>query len=255
MRLIDKVIIVTGAGGISSAAARAFSSEGASVFVISIDPDECARAVSGLDDAGWSDADLTDEQATARAFGEARRRYPRIDGLFGAAGGSGRRFGDGPLHEIPYSGWLATLDLNLTTSYLAAREAILGMLEQGSGGSVVLLSSVLAEHPAPQHFATHAYAAAKGAQISLTRAMASYYAPHGIRVNAITPGLTATPMSERALSDPAVTEFMSQKQTLSTGPVTPDQVAEAAVFLLADGSSAVTGQVIAVDGGWSVSSG
>ena len=112
--------------------------------------------------------------------------------------------------------------------------------------------SVLAAHPVPSHFATHAYAAVKGAEISLTTAMASYYASDGIRANAIAPGLIRTPMAERAAEDPVIVDYAARKQPLAGGLIEAHDVAEAAAFLLSDRSRQITGQVLAVDGGWSV---
>ena len=124
--------------------------------------------------------------------------------------------------------------------------------EGGSRGSIVIVSSVLAAHPVPSHFATHAYAAVKGAEISLTTTMASYYAPEGIRINAIAPGLIRTPMAERAAEDPVIVGYAERKQPLAGGLIEADEVAAAGEFLLGDGARQITGQVLAVDGGWSV---
>jgi NAD(P)-dependent dehydrogenase (short-subunit alcohol dehydrogenase family) len=115
------------------------------------------------------------------------------------------------------------------------------------------MSSVLACSPQAQYFATHAYAASKGAIISMSRAMAAYYAPHKIRVNVIAPALVRTPMSERAQSDDEVMEFISHKQPLSGGMLDAGDVAAAALFLLGEQSRHITGQVVTVDGGWTVS--
>ena len=106
--------------------------------------------------------------------------------------------------------------------------------------------------PEPEHFATHAYAASKGAVIALTTAMASYYFRHGIRVNAIAPGLVRTPMSARAQGDSALLAFMAGKQSLSGGMLEPDDIADAALFLLSDRARHITGVVLTVDGGWAV---
>lgn len=244
--------MVTGASGIAAAAASRFTSEGGKVYVVSIDPDQCARLASAVDLTGWTAADLSDEAESIEAIRVAREALGRIDGVFAVAGGSGRRFGDGPAHQLTAAAWESTLALNLTTTFLTAREGLRHMLEVGGGGSIVIVSSVLATHPVAELFATHAYAAAKGAQISLALAMASGYVTQGIRVNVIAPGLVRTPMSERAAADPATVEFARVKQPLAGGFVEPDDIAAAATFLLSDQSRSITGQVLSVDAGWGV---
>lgn len=253
MRLEDTPIVVTGATGIARAGAERLTAEGARVFVISIDPSDCEALASEVQVAGWVAADLSNEDAAVEAMGRAREVLGSIRGLFAVAGGSGRKLGDGPVDEIALAGWDATLALNLTTSFLSAREVVRSMLSAGSGGSIVLVSSVLASSPVARLFSTHAYAAAKGAQISLARSMAAHYGPAGIRVNVIAPGLVATPMSIRAQDDPGIVEFSQAKQPLSAGFLQAGDVADAAVFLLSDEARHVSGQVLAVDGGWSVS--
>jgi NAD(P)-dependent dehydrogenase (short-subunit alcohol dehydrogenase family) len=253
MRLEDLPIVVTGATGIARAGADRFAAEGARVFVISIDPVDCELLASEVPIAGWVAADLSEEEAAVDAMGRAVDVLGSIRGLFAVAGGSGRRLGDGPIDEVGLAGWDTTLALNLTTSFLAAREAVRSMLAAASGGSIVLVSSVLAISPVAELFSTHAYAAAKGAQISLARSMAAHYGPDGIRVNVIAPGLVATPMSLRAQEDPGTVEFSETKQPLSGGFLQPGDIADAAVFLLSDEARHVSGQLLAVDGGWSVS--
>jgi len=254
--LAGKVIAVTGASGIAAAAARRFAGERASVLVLSINEAECVALASELTALGaenhWVAVDLTDGEATEVAFAAGRSHLGRLDGLFAVAGGSGRRFGDGPLHEITSEGWKSTLDLNGLPAFHAARGAVRIMLDEPGSGSIVLISSILAIDPSPGMFATHAYAASKGGALSLVRAAASYYASMGIRFNGIAPGLVDTPMAARAASDPDTIDYARRKQPLAGGLLDPADIAAAAAFLLSDQSRMITGQILAVDGGWSV---
>ncbi len=259
--LADRTILVTGASGIAASGARLFAREGASVFIVSRTGEKCERLADEVNEAGgtaaWAKADLTVEAEADAATGACVAEFGRIDGLFAVAGGSGRRFGDGPIHEMDLGGWEETFKLNGHPAFLAARNSVRTMREQvsnpsGTRGSIVLVTSVLAAHPVPSHFATHAYAAVKGAEVSLTTTMASYYATDGIRVNAIAPGLIRTPMSERAAEDPVISAYAARKQPLAGGLLKPEEVAAAGLFLLSDASRHITGQILGVDGGWSV---
>ena len=254
--LDGKVVAVTGASGIAAAAARRFAAEGARILVLSLDEAECATLASDLDRLGGEHhaiaVDLTDGPATDDAFASGRALLGRPDGLFAVAGGSGRRFGDGPLHEATTEGWKATMDINGLPAFHAARAAVRLMLDEPPRGSIVLIASVLAQAPSPRLFPTHAYAAAKGGALSLVKAAASYYAPSGIRFNCIAPGLVDTPMAARAAADPDVIHFARRKQPLAGGMLDPADIAAAATFLLSDESRMITGQILAVDGGWSV---
>ncbi|MGZ9161110.1 MAG: SDR family NAD(P)-dependent oxidoreductase [Candidatus Limnocylindrales bacterium] len=258
-RLRDRVILITGSTGIAAVTAERAAAESAHVFVVSRTADHARSLAERIDGAAWVAADLTDEAAVAAAIRAAVDRFGRIDGLFSVAGGSGRKFGDGPIHMVTAAAWEATAGLNLRTQVLVCAAVVRQMLDQppnGSGtrGSILLMGSVTASDPAPELFATHAYAATKGAITALMTTMAATYAPSGIRVNVVAPSLTATPMARRAADDPAILAYARRKQPLAGPMLDPDEVAKAAVFFLSDESRAVTGQLLKVDGGWSVTS-
>jgi NAD(P)-dependent dehydrogenase (short-subunit alcohol dehydrogenase family) len=247
-------VLVTGATGIAAASARRLAECGAQLFIVARTDEQCRALADQLGSAavGYAAVDLREEAGAEAAFAAGVEVLGGLDGVIAVAGGSGRRWGDGPLHEIPLAGWDETLRLNLTTTFLTAREAIRQFRRDG-GGSLVLTSSVLAWSPSPRHFATHAYAATKAAICGLARTLAATYAADRIRVNAIAPGLVRTPMAERAAADPEILRFAERKQPLAGGMLVPGDVADAAVWALT--SPRVTGQVIAVDGGWTVSEG
>lgn len=262
-RLRGRGVIVTGATGIAAASARLFAAEGARVVVVSRTEDHCRALVEAITASGgqasFEVADLTRAPEAAAAVASACQALGRVDGLFNVAGGSGRRQGDGPLHELTAEGWDATMRLNATSHVIASAPVLRVMLAQapdadGIRGAIVNMGSVLASSPAPGLFATHAYAAAKGAILALTLASAAYYAPRGIRINAVSPALTVSRMSERAASDPATVAFAQRKQPLSAGFLPAEDVAAAALYLLSPESRSVSGQVLVVDGGWTITS-
>src|SRR5262249_50431359 len=160
----------------------------------------------------------------------------------------------GPIHECSEEGWDRTIETNLKSMFLTLRAVVGQMIEQpadgdGLRGAILNMASVLALAPEPRFFATHAYAASKSAILGLTQAMASYYAPSKIRVNAIAPGLTRTPMSQRAQQNPELLEFIKTKQPLSEELIEAEDVARAAIFLLSDEARNITGEVVSVDAG------
>ena len=129
-------------------------------------------------------------------------------------------------------------------------------LKQGSGGAVLNMGSVLGWSPSPKYFSTLAYAAAKSALIGMTRSAAAYYAGNDIRFNVVAPGLVETPMSRRAVSDEQIVQFVKSKQPLDGGRIgRPADLDGAVVYLLSDQALFVTGQVLAIDGGWGVTEG
>lgn len=256
-----KVLLLTGSTGIAEATATLAGAAGARIFVVSRTPANCRKLAEDLEAnsvaTGWYPADLSQASAAVAAVRAALAKFGRLDAVFNVAGISGRSRGDGPAHEVTEEGWDATLDANAKSAFLVCREALKAMLAQQPGehglrGTILNMSSVLATSPEPVRFATHAYAASKGAINAMSLAMAATYAPHGIRINVIAPGLVRTPMSRRAQENPEIIEAMKTKQPLAGDLIPPERVAKAALFLLGDESAAITGQVLAVDAGWSV---
>jgi NAD(P)-dependent dehydrogenase (short-subunit alcohol dehydrogenase family) len=201
-------------------------------------------------------ADAADPTTAPHAIARALSDFGNCHALYHVAGGSGRAMGDGPLHEVTDDGWHQTLDLNLTSLFYSNRAAARHFVTSRTQGVVLNMSSVLAMWPSPRFFATHAYAAAKSAVIGFTRSCAAYYAPHNIRFNVIAPALTDTPMSQRAVVNEEIRRYVATKQPLDGGRIgRPEDLDAAVVYLLSDRSRFVTGQVLTVDGGWSVTEG
>ncbi len=257
-RLHEKILVlIGGTSGIGLSAATVFIKNGAKVIAVGRDDEHLQNAKRALgDEALIFAADATDSNTAPRAIAIARERFGGFHGLYHVAGGSGRKFGDGPLHEMTDAGLDATLRLNLHSLIYSNRAAVQTFLEQKNGGSILNLGSVTGFHPSPKFFATHAYAAAKAAIEGFTKSIAAYYAPHNIRVNVIAPGLTETPMSQRARNDEHIMQYLKTKQPLDGGrAATPQDLDEAAVYFMSEGSRFVTGQVLAIDGGWMISEG
>jgi NAD(P)-dependent dehydrogenase (short-subunit alcohol dehydrogenase family) len=258
LALRDKVLVVIGGStGLGFSAAKVFVAEGARVVIVGRRRTPLSKAEKQLGKPACAlMGDATNPKTTEEAIGKAIKEFGRFDGLYHVAGGSGRKMGDGPLDQITDEGWKYTLDLNLTSLFYSNRAAAEQFLAQKTGGTILNIGSVLGSAPSARFFATHAYAAAKAAVIGFTRAAAAYYAPQNIRFNVLAPALVATPMSERAQSDQAILNFMKTKQPLDGGRIgKASDLDAAAVYFMSDVSKFVTGQVLAVDGGWSVSEG
>ncbi|MBX6315413.1 MAG: SDR family oxidoreductase [Isosphaeraceae bacterium] len=257
-------LIIGGTGGIGLATARRFLEEGARVVVTGHQPAEVEAAQEELGQLGPAWAIVADvamagfaeplfDQAIAALGG-------RLDVLFHVAGISGRRFGDGHLHDCTDEGWDRVLEINARGVFLTNREAVRRMLAQpldefGLRGTVLNMGSVLGWSPSPTFFGTYAYAASKGAVLAMTLGAAARYAPDRIRFNLIAPGLIATPMAARAVADPAIRAYLKTKQPLANGPGQADDVAAAALYLCEPAARFVTGAVLPVDGGWCVCEG
>lgn len=252
-----KIVIIGGTTGLGLSAALAFVRHGAAVVVTGRNPDSCAAAERLLGPFGRAlMGDASSEGSAEEALELCLSTFGHVDGFYHVAGGSGRKYGDGPLHEISLEGWQKTLDMNLTSVMLSNRAAARYFHNAGHGGTVLNMSSVLGFSPSPRYFASHAYAASKAAIIGFTKAAASYYAPQNIRFNTIAPALVDTPMAQRAATDAEILQFIHSKQPLDGGRIgSPEDLDGMACLLMSDDAAFITGQVFTVDGGWTVSEG
>ncbi|MDP6556153.1 MAG: SDR family oxidoreductase [Pirellulaceae bacterium] len=251
------VVIVGGTSGLGLSAAQACVRAGAATVIVGRDKKRCAAAAADLGKQSLAIAgDACDPQTATVAIQEAVATFGGFHGLYHVAGGSGRRQGDGPLDQLSDQGWDHTMRLNLDSVFYSNRAAIQQFLRQGTGGSVVNMASVLADSPSPRFFATHAYATSKAATIGMTKAAAAFYASQDIRLNVIAPALVDTPLAKRATEDDAIMRYVATKQPLDGGRIgVPADVDDAVVFFLSDEARFVTGQVLRIDGSWSLTEG
>lgn len=238
-------------------AASALNKRGAKVLVVGRNPKSCDSAKQKLtSDCLVLSGDATNPETIENAIEMAHNAFQGITGLFHVAGGSGRKFGDGPLDQISLEGWHKTMDLNLTSLMLSNKAMINYFIQNKSSGAILNMGSVLGYSPSPKYFVTHAYSTAKSAIIGFSKSVAAYYASKNIRVNVIAPGLFETPMAKRAIEDEQIQAFLKTKQPLDGGrPGNSEDIVNAVLLFLAPSSSFITGQVLAVDGGWSLSEG
>lgn len=251
------IVIIGGTTGIGLSAAKAFIAEGARIVVVGRNKESVSAAKNILkDNAEAFSADATHADTAEKAIEICIRKFKSFDGLYHVAGGSGRKMGDGPLHELTFEGWNKTLELNLTSLMFSNKSAIKKFIELKISGTILNMSSVLAFSPSPKYFSTHAYAAAKAAVIGFSKSIASYYAKDDIRINVIVPALVETPMAQRAANDEEILSFIKTKQPLDGGRIgKPEDTDGIAVYFMSEQSKFTTGQVVAVDGGWTLSEG
>ena len=256
--LKDKNIVIIGATtGIGLSAAKAFIANGAHTIVVGRHADTAAAAQKELGNEAESIVGEATHPATSiNAISKCIELYGSFDGLYHVAGGSGRKMGDGPLHELTLDGWNKTLELNLTSLMLSNQAALKSFLSLKKTGTILNMGSTLGFSPSSQYFSTHAYSAAKAAIIGFSKSIAAYYAKNNIRINVIAPAVVETPMAQRAANDETILSFLKTKQPLDGGRIgQPGDLDGLALYFMSDQSRYTTGQVVAVDGGWSVSEG
>jgi NAD(P)-dependent dehydrogenase (short-subunit alcohol dehydrogenase family) len=249
--LDGKVAVVTGAAsGIGLACVERFACEGAQVVGVDItEPQQELALPPGASEVGFAQADVRDEDAIADVFAAAVTEYGRIDAVVTAAGVAG----GGPAHVLDRLEWQRVLDINLTGTFLTAKHAIARMLEQeprdGERGSVVTIASIEGLEGTA---GGSSYNASKGAVVIFTKNLAIDYGRAGIRANAICPGFIETPMLEGVFGMPGLEQvrdhIREEHKLRRLGR--PAEIAAVAKFLCSQDASFVTGQAIAVDGGY-----
>jgi NAD(P)-dependent dehydrogenase (short-subunit alcohol dehydrogenase family) len=255
MRLKGKSAIVTGAGqGLGRSVAERFAREGAGLIVNDVEKDSGRDLLRVLRSSNASVEFVAGDVSRPRIAKQlaviAVRSYARIDILVNNAGIGGSAHGDGPVTDSQEDAWDKILRVNLKSVFLCCRYAIPEMI-RGGGGSVINMASVLALVGSQKYFTSHAYAASKGAIVSLTRAMAVHYAARKVRVNAICPGLIDTPLTQKSKREPELMRYVRERQPLVNGIGSADDVASAVVFLASDEARLITGAILPLDAGWS----
>jgi glucose 1-dehydrogenase len=246
-RVEGKVALVTGAGGgIGGAGAEGLGREGAAVLCTDIDAAAAEATAGRIRSAGGRAAaqalDVRDRAAVDAAVAAAVREFGRLDVLVECAGISHRL----NFLDLDAETWDRIIGVNLTGMFHLGQAAARQMVAQGGGGSIINVTSQLAEVARPERAA---YVASKGGGRSLTHAMAVDLAAHGIRVNAIAPGPTLTGLTRASYTDPEArraTEALIPLGRLGQ----PDDLVGAVLFLASDEARWVTGSTVTVDGGY-----
>lgn len=251
MKALDnKVVLVTGASsGIGHAAARLFAREGAKLVVGARRSAELHRLVDQIVTNGGEAValagDVTDESYAQALVDLAVQRFGGLDVAFNNAGTLGEM---APMPELTRAQWQHTLDTNLTSAFLGARHQVPAMVRRG-GGSLIFTSTFVGHTVGFPGMA--AYAAAKAGLIALAQVTAAEFGAQRIRANALLPGGTDTPMAAPLLATPEARAGLSSLFALKR-IASPDEIAQAALFLASDASSFVTGTALLADGGVSI---
>lgn len=243
MRFQDRVVVITGAAqGIGAAIARRLAAEGACVQIVDRDPVLGARTAAAISGATFIEADVANASEVAAAVDAIVQRCSHVDVLVNNAATANNT----PFLELTVEEFDRVIAVNLRSQFVLGQMVARAMIASGTAGSIVNLSSMTARLGVATQAA---YAASKGAVESLTRVMAVALADSNIRVNAVAPGTTVTPM---------VASFLAEKphlrsQMLSRTPLgrlgDPEEIAAAVAFLASDDASYFTGQVLYPDGG------
>lgn len=251
-QLEGQVALITGAaGGIGSAIARVFASEGAAVALLDREATNLEGVAEDIRASGGHalpvPADITQAKEVARAVKLVTDHFAKITALVNAVG----VLRQGRVDEMLEADWDALMDVNVKGVFLATKYTV-PALKTAGGGTIINLSSVSAFVGSDGSFA---YTASKGAVLSLTYGIAQELAPYNIRVNAICPGWVDAGFTHQAMrqaTDPALIEAQAREAHVLGRMARPEEIAQAAVFLASSASSFVTGTALTVDGGFMI---
>ncbi|MCB1746078.1 MAG: glucose 1-dehydrogenase [Gammaproteobacteria bacterium] len=249
--LDDKVVIVTGAGrGIGRVIAREAAESGALIAVGSRTTTELETLTRAIEDAGGAcfhhALDVTDLASIAAFTAAVVARYGRIDVLVNNAGYNKL----GPIIDTDEALYQRIVDANLKSVLFCSQAAARQMIAQGSGGAIVNISSQASVIGAPER---GIYSGAKAGVNNMSRTMAAEWAEHGIRVNVVAPTVTRSPLAEQALADSASFAAAVRRNNLLRHDLAePEEISAPVIFLASDAASMITGQVLVVDGGWTM---
>ena len=248
LRLDGRVVIVSGAagGGIGTSVTRLVAGAGATVIAVSRSKDNLDRHIQPLVAEGLPvvpvAADAATDEGIAAALEHAGRADGELYGLVNVAGGAAPSTWM-PATRVTREDWRALFTQNLETMFFMSQAVAAELKSAGRPGSIVSVSSISGMNTAPLHIG---YGTAKAAMVAATRTMALELAPHEIRVNAIAPGVTATPASKTYVDEDPERDL----RAIAMGRrARPEEQAGAILFLLSDLSTYITGQTVLVDGG------
>jgi glucose 1-dehydrogenase len=250
-------IVTGGASGIGQAVAVRLAREGANVAINYVGPPDGAEATRTTIEAGLDacmcamrdegarpllvEADVSDADEVATMFDQAVATFGRVDHLVNNAGIQLAA----PSHELDVAAFDRVLAVNLRGSFLCAQRHLAHLVDEGRPGSVVNISSVHQEIPKPRFVG---YSVSKGGMQNLTRTLALEYADRGIRVNAVAPGATITPINRAWVEDPEKSAQVTAHIPMGRAG-TAEEMAAVTAFLFSDEAAYITGQTIFVDGG------